>query len=252
MNRLEGKIALISGGTTGMGAAIAKRFQTEGATVIATGANPETLEKARKELPGVEVVASDASDIEAIRALAAKVVRDHGRIDILAVNAGTAGYVPVGKVEPDFFDRIFDLNAKGAYFLMQEVVSVMPDGGTIILTSSIAHAIGMANNSVYAASKAALRSMGQTFAGELASRGIRVNTISPGAVATPIWTKLTGATGEQLQAMENQIAAKVPMKRVGRPADIAGAALFLASDDSAYVTGVDLPVDGGVLAIGFV
>ncbi len=149
--------------------------------MIATGANPETLEKAKKELPDVEFVASDASNIEAIRALVAKVVRDHGRIDILAVNAGTAGYVPVGKVEPDFFDRICDLNTKGAYFLMQEVVSVMPDGGTIILTSSIAHAMGMANNSVYAASKAALRSMGRTFAAELASRGIRVNVISPGA-----------------------------------------------------------------------
>lgn len=128
MNRLEGKIALISGATTGMGAAIASRYLAEGATVIATGANPATLEKARKELPDIEFVASDASDIEAVRALVAKVVQDHGRIDILAVNAGTAGYVPVGEVEPDFFDRIFDLNTKGAYFLMQEVVSVMPDG----------------------------------------------------------------------------------------------------------------------------
>jgi NAD(P)-dependent dehydrogenase (short-subunit alcohol dehydrogenase family) len=252
MNRLEGKVALVSGGTTGMGAAIAKRFQAEGATVVATGTNPETLEKAKKELPGVEFVASDASDIEAIRALVEKLVRDHGRIDILAANAGTAGYVPVGKVEPDFFDRIFDLNTKGAYFLLQEVVSVMPDGGSIVLTSSIAHAMAMPNNSVYAASKAALRSMGRTFAGEFASRGIRVNTISPGPIVTPIWTKLTGATGEELRAMENQIAAKVPMKRAGRPEDIAGAALFLASDDSVYVTGVDLPVDGGVMAIGFI
>ena len=111
-----------------MGAAIAKRFQAEGAAVVATGANPETLAKARKQLSGIEFVASDASDIESIRALVEKLVRDHGRIDILAVNAGTAGYVPVGKVEPHFFDRIFDLNAKGAYFLMQEVVSVMPAG----------------------------------------------------------------------------------------------------------------------------
>jgi NAD(P)-dependent dehydrogenase (short-subunit alcohol dehydrogenase family) len=158
----------------------------------------------------------------------------------------------VGQVEEEFFDRVFDLNTRGAFFLMQEVVRVMPDGGSIVLTSSIAHAMAMPNNSVYSASKAALRALGRNFAGELAARGIRVNTISPGPIVTPIWTKITGATGEQLQAMESQIAARVPMKRAGRPEEVAAAALFLASDDSTYVTGADLPVDGGVLAIGFV
>lgn len=252
MSRLTGKIALISGGTTGMGAAMAKLFAAEGATVIATGSNPETLSKARSELPGVDIIASDAADPGAVRDLVSSVANKHGRLDVLVVNAGTAGYVPVGTVEEAFFDRMFDLNTRGAFFLMQEAVRVMPDRSSIVLTSSIAHAMAMPNNSVYSASKAALRSLGRTFAGELAARGIRVNTISPGPIVTPIWTKITGATGEQLQAMEKQIASRVPLKRVGRPEEIAFAALFLASDESSFVTGVDLPVDGGTLAIGLV
>ena len=235
-----------------MGAATAKLFAQEEAVVVATGSNPESLAAARAEHPGIEFVASDAANIEAARALVSAVARKHGRIDVLVVNAGTAGYVPVGQVDQDFYDRLFDLNARGAFFLMQEAVAVMPDGGSIVLTSSVAHAMAMTNNSVYAASKAALRSFGRSLAGELAVRTIRVNTISPGPVATPIWSKITGATGEQLETMENQIAARVPMKRVGRPEDIAAAALFLASDESSFVTGVDLPVDGGVLSLGFV
>ena len=235
-----------------MGAATAKLFAAEGASVVVTGSNPDTVAKAQADLPGVEVIASDATDLAAVRALVSGVAEKHGRIDILCVNAGTAGYVPVGQVNEGFFDRMFNLNTRGAFFLMQEAVRVVPDGGSIVLTSSVAHAMAMPSNSVYAASKAALRSLGRNFAGELASRGIRVNTISPGPILTPIWTKITGATGEGLQAMENQIAARVPMKRAGRPEDVAAAALFLASDESSYVTGVDLPVDGGVLAIGFV
>jgi NAD(P)-dependent dehydrogenase (short-subunit alcohol dehydrogenase family) len=252
MNRLAGKIALITGGTTGIGAATARLFAAEGATVIATGSNPETLTKAQTDLPSVEIIASNAADLTAIQALVSGITEKYGHIDVLVVNAGTAEYVPVGQVEEEFFDRVFDLNTRGAFFLMQQVVRVMPDGGSIVLTSSIAHAMAMPNHSVYSASKAALRALGRNFAGELAARGIRVNTISPGPIVTPIWTKLTGATGEQLQAMESQIAARVPMKRAGRPEEVAAAALFLASDDSTYVTGADLPVDGGVLAIGFV
>lgn len=251
MKRLTGRIALITGGTTGMGSASAKLFASEGATVIATGTNPQTLEAARHEMPDVEFIASDATDPAAIRALVQKITEEYGRIDILFVNAGVAGYVPVGEVTEEFFDRLFDLNVRGAFLLMQEVSRVMPDGGSVVLTASVAHTMAMPSTSVYAASKAALRALGRTFAGELAARGIRVNTISPGPIATPIWTKTTGATGEGLEAMVNQIAARVPLKRVGRPEDIAAAALFLSSSEASFITGVDLPVDGGVMELGF-
>jgi len=252
MDKLAGKVALITGGTTGMGAATARRFATEGATVVVTGVSAGTLAQARSESPGVDVIASDASDLDAVRALVADVARRHGRIDVLVVNAGMGGYMPVGQVDEAFYDRLFDLNARGAFFLMQEAAKVMPDGGAMVLTGSIAHAMAMADNAVYAASKAALRSLGRSFAAELAPRGIRVNTISPGPVVTPIWSKLTGATGAQLHAMEAKIAARVPLKRAGQPEDIAAAALFLACAESGFVTGVDLPVDGGLMAIGFI
>lgn len=251
MNRLSGKVALITGGTSGIGAEAAKLFAAEGATVVATGSNPETLAKARAELAGVEVVSSDASDPAAIRALVAETARRHGRIDVLFANAGMASYLPQDKVDEAFYDRMFALNTRGAFFLVQETAKAMPEGGAIVLTSSNAHAQGMANLSVYAASKAALRSLGRNFAAELAPRRIRVNTVSPGPIRTPIWNKATGMTDEQLSEMEKQIAARIPLKRTGRPSEVAYAALFLASDEASFTTGVDLPVDGGIMDLGY-
>ncbi|TMV50486.1 SDR family NAD(P)-dependent oxidoreductase, partial [Thioclava sp. BHET1] len=140
MSRLDNKVALITGGTSGMGAATARLFADEGATVVVTGSNPDTLEKARAAMPGIEVLASDASDLPAIRSLIAGVKAWHGRIDVLFVNAGTAGYVPYDQVDEPFFDRVFNLNVKGAAFLMQEAAPIMPDGSTMILTGSMAHA----------------------------------------------------------------------------------------------------------------
>jgi NAD(P)-dependent dehydrogenase (short-subunit alcohol dehydrogenase family) len=247
--KLSGKVALISGGTSGMGAAIAKLFQLEGADVIVTGSNPERLEVARRELPGLEVAVCDAADLKAINALVSDVVAKHGRIDVLVVNAGIAPPAPIDQVDEAFFDKTFDVNTRGAFFLMKEVSQVMPDGGAIVLTSSIAHAMGLPHQSIYSASKAALRSLGRTFAGELASRNIRVNTISPGPIVTPIWSKLTGMSAEQIKGMQAKIAANVPLRRVGVPEDIAAAALFLAAD-ATFTTGADLPVDGGLLDLG--
>ncbi len=246
MDRLKGKIALISGGTTGMGAATATRFKAEGATVIVTGSNPETLEAARRELAGIEVIASDAADTKAIEALVAGVKQRHGRLDVLFANAGVAKGAPTDQVDEAFFDHQFDINARGTFFLVREAVTIMPDGGSVILTSSIAHAQGLPGLSVYAASKAAVRSFGRAFATELAPRNIRVNVISPGPIETPIWNKF-GAPAEQLAKMRENLTGKVPMKRVGRPDEVAAAALFFASDESSFTTGADLPVDGGML-----
>lgn len=246
VERLKGKIVLITGGTSGMGAATAKLFKAEGATVIVTGSNPDTLAAARRDLEGIEIIASDAGDAAAAKALVDEVKKRHGRVDVLFVNAGVARRSPAEMTDEAVFDLQFNVNTRGPYFLIQAAVKAMPDGGSIILTSSISHAMGMPGMTVYAATKAALRSFGRTFATELAPRNVRVNTISPGPIETPIWGKL-GASPSQIEAMKEQYVARIPLKRVGRPEEIAGAALFFASDDSSFTTGADLPVDGGML-----
>ena len=250
MSKLAGKVALVSGGTSGIGAAVAKLFAAEGTSVVATGSNPATVEQARGELAGVEVVACDAADVAAVGALVTGIAAEHGRAEILVVNAGVAPYATLEQADPAFFDHTFTVNARGAFFLMKEAARVMPDGGAMLLTASIGHAMGMPGQSVYCASKAALRSLGRTFAAELAPHGIHINTISPGPVATPIWGKVSGASEAQVGTMQDQVAAKVPLRRIGRPEDIAAAALFLAAD-ALYTTGVDLPIDDGLLDIGY-
>lgn len=249
MNRLNNKIALITGGTTGIGAATAKMFQAEGATVIVTGSNPVTLEAARSELPGIEVIASDAGDVAATKALVDAVKAKHGRIDVLFVNAGIAQFASSEAIGEEFYDRHFDINVKGAFFLMKYAAPVIPDGGSIILTASGSASTGGAGQTVYGATKAALRSFGRTFAGELAPRKIRVNTISPGPIETPIFGKIGDMPPEQAKAMIDGIAAQVPLGRMGQPEEIAAAALYFASDESAYTTGTELFVDGGFTQI---
>lgn len=197
MTKLNGKIALITGGTTGIGAATAKLFQAEGATVVVTGANPTTAETARAELPGVEVMVSDQADTAAGRALVDHVRARHGRIDILFVNAGIARFSPLEGVDEAFFDAQFNINVRGLYFMVKHAAPAMPDGGAIILMASTAASQGSANMSVYAATKAAVRSFGRTIAGELASRNIRVNTVSPGPIETPIFGK-SGLNQQQI------------------------------------------------------
>ena len=250
MSKLTGKIALVSGGTTGIGAAAAKLFREEGATVIVTGSNPATLETARRDLEGIEVVASDAADLNAIKALVGRAKDTHGRIDLLFINAGVGAMGPADEITEADYDRMFAVNTKGAFFLARETARVMPDGGAIVLLSSISGAMGLAGQSAYSATKAALSSFGRTLAGELASRNIRVNTISPGPVITPMWSKITGLEGEQLAEMQKSVGAVVPLGRPGQPEEIAAAALFLGSSDASYITGVDLPVDGGWLELG--
>ncbi|MCW6509986.1 SDR family oxidoreductase [Lichenifustis flavocetrariae] len=246
MSNLRGKVALITGGTSGIGAATAKRFKAEGATVIVTGSNPTTLEAARRDLSGIEVVASEAGDTMAAKALIESVVAKHGRIDVLFVNAGIGRFAPIEAVDETFFDAIFDINVRGAYFVMKHAAPVMSDGGSIILTGSVSGVQGGVARSVYAASKAAIRSFGRTFAAELAPRRIRVNTISPGPIETPIFGK-TGMSKEQLAGFMEMMMPQIPLKRIGHAEEVAAAALFLASDESSYTTGTELFVDGGMV-----
>ena len=246
MPKLEGKIALISGGTTGIGAATAKLFQSEGATVIVTGSSEASVKAARAELPGVEAIVSNAADIAATKALVDQVKASHGRIDVLFVNAGIAKFAPIDLVEEQHFDSQFDVNVKGAFFLMQHAIPVIPDGGAIILTASVAGASGgLGGSTVYGATKAALRSFGRTFAKELLPRGIRVNTISPGPIVTPILDK-GGLTAAQKENFIEGAKSRIPLGRTGTSEEVAAAALYLAAD-ATYTTGAELFVDGGLI-----
>ena len=247
MNTLKNKIALITGGTSGMGAATAKRFHEEGATVIVTGSSPATVEAARKAMPYVEAVVSDAGDPKAAEALVNRVKEKHGRIDVLFVNAGIARIAPLAAADEAHFDELFRVNVRGPYFLLKSAVPVMSEGGSIILTSSMGAVKGMPGLSVYSATKAALRSIGLTLAAELASRRIRVNTITPGPINTPIAGKM-GLSPEQIEGF-GQMVANGPLGRRGEPEEIAAAALYYASDESKFTTGTELRVDGGISAV---
>jgi len=245
MARLEGKIALISGGTSGIGAATAKLFQSEGANVIVTGSGPKSVDAARTELPGVEAIVSNAADVAASRSLVEDIKARHGRIDVLFVNAGIARFAPLEQVDEAFFDEQFDINVKGAFFLIKHAAPAIPDGGAIILTASVAGAGGgLGGGSVYGATKAAVRSFGRTIAKELLPRGIRVNTISPGPIITPILDK--GLTPAQKEAFIDGAKTRIPLGRTGTPEEVAAAALYLAAD-ATYTTGAELFVDGGLI-----
>jgi NAD(P)-dependent dehydrogenase (short-subunit alcohol dehydrogenase family) len=246
MAKLAGKVALISGGSSGIGAATARLFLGEGATVVVTGSSQASVDAAKTALPGIELLVSDAADIAATKALVDQVKAKHGRIDILFVNAGIAKFAPIEAVDEAFFDNQFDTNVKGAFFLLKNAAPAIPDGGAIILTASVAGASGgFGGGTVYGATKAALRSFGRTFARELAPRGIRVNTISPGPIVTPILDK-NGFTAAQKDAFIAGAATRVPLARVGEAEEVAQAALYLAVD-ATYTTGAELFVDGGLI-----
>jgi NAD(P)-dependent dehydrogenase (short-subunit alcohol dehydrogenase family) len=244
MAKLHGKIALVSGGTSGLGAATAKLFQAEGATVIVTGSSAKSVASA--DLPGIEALVSDAADIAATKALVERVTAEHGRIDVLFVNAGIAKFRPIELIDEDFYDSQFDLNVKGAFFLIKHAIPAIPNGGAIILTASVAGAAGgLPGSTIYGSTKAALRSFGRTVAKELIPRGIRVNTISPGPIVTPILDK-NGFTAAQKEAFVEGAKTRIPLGRTGTPEEVAAAALYLAAD-ATYTTGAELFVDGGLV-----
>jgi NAD(P)-dependent dehydrogenase (short-subunit alcohol dehydrogenase family) len=244
MKKLEGKIVLITGGTSGIGAAAAALFRDEGAIIVATGSSAASVEAAQAQMPNIEFIVSDAGDPAAAKALIEHIRVNHGRLDVVFANAGTNRLAPIEEVDEAIFDRLLGVTLRGPFFLLKHAVSLMSDGGSIILTSSTAALRGMATTSVYGAGKAALRALGLHLAVELAPRKIRVNTVTPGPVATPFGQKL-GLTEEQIAGFGAMIG-RVPLGRMGGAGEVAAAALYFASDASGFTTGAELVVDGGL------
>lgn len=244
--KLEGKTAVITGGNSGIGLATAKLFVRQGAQVAILGRDGKTLEAAARELgPKAIAFKTDVGSLEQLDAAAKEVGSKLGKVDILFANAGIAEFRPMDQIDGAFFDKTFDINVKGVYFTVQKFVPLMRDHGAILLTTSVANQKGWSGTSVYAASKAAVRSFARTLATELLPRNIRVNAISPGPIETPIYGRL-GMSPEAVRQMADGILLQTPMHRFGAADEVAKVALFLASDQSSYLTGAEINVDGGL------
>jgi len=246
MDRLRGKRALITGGTTGIGLETSRHFLAEGARLAITGRDPATLASAQRELgDGVLVIPSDAGDVAAQRAVAQTISEKLGGLDILFVNAGIAELRPVGQWDEAAFDRTVGINLKGPFFLIQSLLPLFANPASIVINASVNAHVGMPNTSVYGASKAAILSLTRTLSGELIGRGIRVNAVSPGPIETPLYGKL-GLKEPDLKTVAESIRSQVPAKRFGHASEIASAVVFLASDESAFTVGSELLIDGGL------
>ena len=242
---MQNKVAIVTGGSSGIGRAIACRFAEEGAFVYIVGRREAELAETVAEIgASAASIRADLAKIEDIEAVYARIAADGRKLDIIVANAGRADSTPLDAVETELFDKIFDLNVRGAFFTVQKALPILNDNASIILVSSSLNVRGDRGMSVYNASKAAVRSLARTFATELMSRGIRVNTLSPGPVDTPIIDTNT-PTPEAAAEFRRYAAGVTPMKRLGRPEELAAAALFLASDDSSFSTGMELRADGG-------
>ena len=245
MGRYEGKTAVITGGTTGIGFSTAKLLVSEGAKVVITGRTPATVQAAERELgANARAIAADTANLADLDRVVDLAKGYLGQVDFIFVNAGVAKFAPFEAVDERLWDEQHDINVRGAFFAVQKLVPLVPRGGSIVLDASIVSVKGFAATSAYAASKAALRSLGRTLATELLPRGIRVNVVSPGPITTPIFEK-SNVPPEARGAMAEQFREMVPMKRFGQPEEVARAALFLAFD-ATFTTGADLPVDGGI------
>jgi len=250
MNRLEGKIAVITGGNSGIGLATAKLFAQEGATVIITGRDQLTLDQATQEIgPGTLAVKSDVSQLEDLDRLFSQIKTQFGGLDILFANAGIFKNLPLADTTEAIYNELFDINVKGVFFTIQKAVPLLRDGSTIVINASTVSHVGIVGNSLYAASKAAVRQMARNLSNELASRQIRVNVVSPGYTQTPIYQR-AGIPLDQMDAAMVHMSGEVPLRRFGQSEEVAKAVLFLASDDSSYVVGEEILVDGGYSTIG--
>ena len=245
MGRLEGKVAVITGGNSGIGLATAKRLQHEGARVAISGRSKKTLDEAVTAIGnGVLAIQADVAKLADLDKLYTQVSQKLGKIDVLFVNAGVAKFAPLAETSESTFDEQFDINIKGAFFTIQKAIPLLNDGASIILNTSVADIKGNEGTSAYSATKAALRSIARTAAAELVGRRIRVNAVAPGPIVTPIFGR-TGLPKEAVDEFAKQIIEKVPMKRFGQPEEVAATVAFLASEDASYITGVEINVDGG-------
>lgn len=244
MGKLNGKVALITGGNSGIGFATAKRFVEEGAKVVITGRNQASLTAAVNELGNTNAFAvqADATDPAGAEQAVAAAIKQFGKLDIVFANAGIAGSTPLGDTKLEDFEQILKINVTGVFFTVQAAVPYLQAGASVILVGSVLATTGGVGRAAYSASKGAISSMAKVFASELSPRGIRVNTVVPGATKTPIW----GASApEQLEKLETALSRSIPLNRLGEPEEIANAVLFLASDESSFIQAAEIQVDGG-------
>jgi NAD(P)-dependent dehydrogenase (short-subunit alcohol dehydrogenase family) len=249
MGKLSGKVAVVTGGNSGIGLETARRFVAEGADVVITGRRQAALDEAVKSIGKcVTGFQGDVANLDDLDRLYAYVQQRFGRIDVLFANAGLVEFVPFGQVSEASFDLQFDVNVKGLFFTVQKALPLLVDGATIVLNSSVAGVKAVGGSSAYSATKAAVRSLARTWTIELKDRHIRINTLSPGPIETPIFGK-AGLSDAQMTEFASHIVGQVPLGRIGQADEIAKAAVFLASDDSSFVTGIDLQVDGGLAQV---
>lgn len=244
MSELAGKTAIVTGGNSGIGYAVAKEFAEKGASVVITGRSIKRVNEASKKL-GVTGIVADVKDLRAIDKLVEEVKKAHRKIDILFVNAGIFAPTPIGQISEEIFDHQMGINFKGAVFTIEKFLPLLSNGASIINLSSVNAYTGMPNTAIYAASKAALNSYTRTASTELAPRKIRINSVNPGPVETPIFGK-TGMPEEQLKAFAEAIQNRIPLKRFGKPEEIAHLVTFLASDNASFITGSEFNIDGGI------
>ena len=249
MSKLQGKIAVVTGGTSGIGLATAQRFAAEGARVFITGRRQAELDKAAASIPGATGIQADSSSSADLTRLFATIKEQAGRIDVLYVNAGGGSMAPLGAITEEHFDDAFDRNVKGLIFTVQSALPLLNQGASVVLTSSTAGSVGTPAFSVYSASKAAVRNLARSWILDVKDRGIRINVVSPGPVRTPGLVELVGDDAAAQQGLLDMLAAQVPLGRVGEPDEIAKAVLFLASDDASFINGAELFVDGGLAQV---
>lgn len=249
MSKLSGKVAVITGGNSGIGLATAQSYVDQGAKVVIFGRNQTTVDQAVETLGANAIgVQGDVSSIADLERLARDTERAFGQIDVLFANAGLGVFAPLEQVDEAGYDKQFDVNVKGVFFTVQKLLPLLKEGASVILTASAVHEKGVATGSLYFASKAAVRSLGRTLAAELAPRGIRVNTLSPGIVRTNFAEK-TNVPADDFEGFIQMVESQAPLARAGSAQEMASAALFLASDDSSYMTAADLLIDGGWMSV---